>query len=51
MSVIDSVIMMGRCIIIPKVLQQEVLDQLHVNHMGIEKNKIISMWVSILDKY
>ena len=43
MSVIDGVIMKGRCIIIPKVLQQWVLDQLYVNHMGMEKNKIISV--------
>ena len=43
MSVIDGVITKDRCIIIPKVLQQQVLDQLHVNHTGIEKNKIISM--------
>ena len=40
--VIDGVIMKGRCIIIPKVLQQQALNQLHVYHMGIEKKQIIS---------
>ena len=39
MSVIDGVIMKGRCIIIPKAIQQQVLDQLHVYDMGIEKKK------------
>ena len=42
MAVIDSVVMKGRCIIIPEALKQQALDQLHVNHMGIENNKIIS---------
>ena len=40
MLVKDCVMMKGRCIIIPKALQQQVLDQLHVNHMGIEKTKL-----------
>ena len=38
MAVIDGVIMKGRCIIIPEVLKPQALDQLHINHMGIEKN-------------
>ena len=29
--------MKGRHIIIPAVLKQQVLDQLHTNHMGIKK--------------
>ena len=33
--------MKGRCILTPVSLQQQVLDQLHTNHMGIEKNKIL----------
>ena len=41
MSVIDCMIMKGRRIVVPKVLQQQALDQLQVNHIGIEK-KIIS---------
>ena len=39
MVVIDVVIMKGRHIIIPEVLNPQVLDQLHINHMGIEKKK------------
>ena len=38
--VINGVVMKGRCIIIPVVLQQQVLDQLHLNHMGIKKTKL-----------
>ena len=37
-AVIDGVVMKGRHIIIPEVLKQQVLDQLHLNQMGI-KNK------------
>ena len=32
--------MKGRCIIIPKVLKQQALDQLHVNQMGIKRTKL-----------
>ena len=39
MAVIDGVNMKGRCIIIPKALKEQALDQLHVNHMGIEKKQ------------
>ena len=39
MAVIDGVIMNGRHIIIPEVLKPQVLDQLHINHMGIEKKQ------------
>ena len=39
MAVIDEVVMKGRCILIPTVLKQHILDQLHLNHMGIEKNQ------------
>ena len=39
LAVIDCLVMKGRCIIIPKVLKQQALDQLHVNYMGIEKKK------------
>ena len=37
LAVIDGIAMKGRHIIIPKVLKQQALDQLHVNHMGIKK--------------
>ena len=37
MAVIDGIIMKSGHIIIPEVLQPQALDQLHINHMGIEK--------------
>ena len=41
----------GRCIIIPNSLRQQVLNQLHTNHMGIEKTKLLAhqcvYWYSI----
>ena len=42
LAVIDGVVMKGRCIIIPAVLKQQVLDQLHLNHMGIKKTKLLT---------
>ena len=39
--VIDGVVMKGRHIIIPQDLKQQVLDQLHLNHMGIKKSKLL----------
>ena len=42
MVVIDGIIMKGRCVVIPKVLGTQVLDQLHVNHMGMEKTKLLA---------
>ena len=51
LAVIEGVIMMWRCIIIPAELKQQVLDQLHLNHMGIEKTKLLMhesvYWVNI----
>ena len=41
MAVIDGVIMNGSHIIIPEILKPQVLDQLHINHMGIEKTKLL----------
>ena len=38
---IDGIVMKGRHIIIPKVLKQQVLDQLHVNHMGIKNQNCL----------
>ena len=38
-AVIDSVVMKARHIIIPVELKQQVLDQLHLNHMGIKKKQ------------
>ena len=34
--VIDWVVIKGRHIVIPEVLQQHTLTQLHINHMGIK---------------
>ena len=51
LAVIDGVVMKGRYIIIPAVLKQQVLDQLHLNHMGIKKTKLLThelvYWVNI----
>ena len=37
MAVIDGVIIKGRHVVIPESLKKQALEQLHVNHMGIEK--------------
>ena len=51
LAVIDSVVMKGRCTIIPEDLKQQVLDQLHLNHMGIKKENYSACksvyWVNI----
>ena len=41
MAVIDGVNMKGRCIVVPEVLQQEAFQQLHINHMGIDKTRLL----------
>ena len=41
MAVIDRIIVEGRCIVVPEVLQKHALQQLHINHMGIEKTKLL----------
>ena len=46
LMVIDGVVMKGRHITIPVVLKQQVLDQLHTNHIGIEKTKLLT-WESV----
>ena len=40
--VIDGIILKGRHIVIPGSLKQQVLAQLHTNHMGIEKTKLLA---------
>ena len=40
LAVLDGVVMKGRCIIVQAELKQQVLDQLHLNHMGIKKTKL-----------
>ena len=51
LAVLDGVILKGRHIVIPNSLKQQVLDQLHTNHMGIEKTKLLAhesvYWPSI----
>ena len=51
LAVIDSVILKGRCIVIPNSLRQPILEQLYINHMGIEKTKLLACesvyWSSI----
>ena len=42
LAVIDGIILKGRHIIIPNGLRQQVLNQLHINHMGIEKMKLLA---------
>ena len=42
MAVIYQMVMKGRQIVIPTVLKQQVLDQLHTNHMGIKKTKLLT---------
>ena len=39
MADIDRVILKGMCIAIPMVLQKQALQQLHINHIGIQKKK------------
>ena len=42
LAVIDGVILKGRHIIIPTSLRQQILEQLHINHMGIKKTKLLA---------
>ena len=51
LAVIGGIVMKGRCIIIPKMLKQQALNQVHGNHMGMEKMKLLVCksiyWVNI----
>ena len=51
LAVIDGIILKGRYIVIPNSLKQQVFNQLHTNHMGIEKTKLLACksvyWPSI----
>ena len=58
LAVIDGIILKGKCIIIPNSLKEQVLNQLHTNHTGIEKIKLLACecvyWPSInadIEKY
>ena len=50
-AVIDGIIMMSKCDIIPEILKTQALDILHINHMGTEKTKLLASesiyWVNI----
>ena len=43
--------MKGRCINIPAELKQQVLDQLHLNHMAIEKKKSTHVQIGLPGQY
>ena len=38
-------------LIIPASLQDKAINELHINHMGKEKNKNASMWINIVDQH
>ena len=42
LAVIDGILVKDRHIIIPERLKQQVPDQLHINHMGIKKTKLLA---------
>ena len=42
MAVIDEVVIIGRCIVIPEALKQQVLKQLYINHISIKKSKLLT---------
>ena len=39
MAVINGAVIKQRCTVIPNILQQQALKQLHINHMGIKNTK------------
>ena len=45
--------MKSRHVLIPEILNTQTLDQLHMNHMGIEKTKLLALesiyWININD--
>ena len=41
MAVIDGVIVKGRCIVMWEAFQKQAFQQLHINHMGIKKTKLL----------
>ena len=45
LAIIDGIIFKGKCIIIPNSLKEQVFNQLHTNHMGIEKQSYWPMSV------
>ena len=58
LAVIDGILLKDRCIIMPNSLREQLLNQLHTNHMGIEITKLLARecvyWPSInadIEKY
>ena len=53
MAVIDGIVLKGKHVIIPEILKTQALYQLHINHMGIEKTKLLAhesiYWVNLND--
>ena len=53
MALIDGIIMKGRCVILPEILNTQVLEHLHINYIGTEKTKLLAYgsiyWVNIND--
>ena len=53
MALINGIIMKGRHVIKPDILKTQAVDQLYVNHMRIEKTKLLACeslnWVNIND--
>ena len=51
LAVIDGILLKGRHIVILNSLRQQVLNELHTNHMGVEKTKLLACesvyWSSI----
>ena len=41
MSIMNGVVMKGKKIVVLEVLQKQMFQQLHINHMSIEKTKIL----------
>ena len=52
---IDGIIIKGRYVVIPDAFKSQVLDQLHINHMAIEKTKLLvqesTYWVKIMNNF
>ena len=42
MAMISGVILKGKCVVILESLKKQALEQLHVNHKGIEKIKLMA---------
>ena len=51
LPMIESVNIKGKQVMIPSQLQVHILKQLHSNHMGIKKTRLLACKISILGKY